>query len=101
MNTIHPQTSKPFEDNAKDDILPEIEFCGTKCKRVDIAFDENNKSNLKGEARVTRGHGARSRMTYQVYHIGIVSSEMTIIKRNYFNYSRREFARRRRLVQSL
>ena len=47
MNTIPPQTSTPFEDYAKDDILPEIELCGTNYKRVAIVFDEYKKSNLK------------------------------------------------------
>ena len=69
MNTIHPQTLKPFEDYAKDDILPEIEFGGTKCKRVDIVFDENNKSNLKGEAMVIRGRSVWRRMTYNHQYI--------------------------------
>ena len=32
VNTIPPQTSKPFEDYAKDDILPEFELCGTNYK---------------------------------------------------------------------
>ena len=47
VNTIPPQTSTPFEDYAKDDILPEIELCGTNYKRVAIVFDEYKKSNLK------------------------------------------------------
>ena len=40
LNTIPSQTSEQFEDNARDDILPEIELCGTIYKMVDIVLDE-------------------------------------------------------------
>ena len=40
-----------------------FEFGGTTYKRVDIVYDEYNKSNLKDEARMRQGHGERRRMT--------------------------------------
>ena len=75
VNTIPPQTLKPFENYARYDILPEIELCGTKYKSVDIVFDEHKKSSLKGEARVIRGHGVRRRKTYIT-----ISYDMTLTK---------------------
>ena len=64
VNTIPPQTLKPFENYARYAILPDIQFCGTTSKSVDIVFNECKKSSLRGEARVIRGHGVRRRKTY-------------------------------------
>ena len=59
-HAIPPQTSEPFEDYARYDILPEIELCGTIYKRVDIVIDEYKKSSMEGETRVIRGHGVEN-----------------------------------------
>ena len=55
INAIPPWNSKTFDEYAREDILPKVNYCGGKYDRVDIVFDGYKKSSLKSETKVKRG----------------------------------------------
>ena len=63
VNTITPQTPETFEEYARKDILPKVEYYSTKHKRTDIIFDVYHESSLKAEARYKRGKAIIRRVT--------------------------------------
>ena len=63
VNIVAPRTPKTFEEYARKDILPKVEYYSTKYKRTDIIFDVYHQSSLKSEARSQRGKAVRRRVT--------------------------------------
>ena len=63
VNNLAPRTPKTFEEYAREDILPKVEYYSTKHKRTDIIFDVYHQSSLKAEARCKRGKAIRRRVT--------------------------------------
>ena len=63
VNTVAPRTPNTFEEYARKDTLPKVEYYSTKHKRTDIIFDVYHQSSLKAEARCKRGKAIRKRVT--------------------------------------
>ena len=63
VNTVAPRTPKSFEEYARTDILPKVEYYSMTHKRTDIIFDVYHQSSLKAEARCKRGKAIRRRVT--------------------------------------
>ena len=63
VNTVAPRTPKTFEEYAREDILPKVEYYSTKHKRTDIIFDVYYQSSLKAGARCKQGKAIRRRVT--------------------------------------
>ena len=60
INAVPPRNSKTFDEYAREDILPKVNYY---CDRVDIVFDVYKESSLKSETMVKRGQGIRRRVT--------------------------------------
>ena len=58
-NTVAQRTPNTFEEYARKDTLPKVEYYSTKHKRTDIIFDVYHQSSLKTEARCKRGKAIR------------------------------------------
>ncbi|CAE1322710.1 unnamed protein product [Acanthosepion pharaonis] len=63
VNTVTPRTPKTFEEYARQDILPKVQYYSNNYKRTDIIFDVYHESSLKSEARSKRGKAIRRRVT--------------------------------------
>ena len=62
VNSMHPRTSKTFDDYARVHVLPTMQAFSAKYKRTDIVFDIYLPSSLKCETRSKRGKGVRRRV---------------------------------------
>ncbi len=62
VNSLHPRTSKTFDDYARVNVLPIIQAFSAKYRRTDIVFDVYLPSSLKSETRSKRGKGVRRRV---------------------------------------
>ena len=62
VNSMHPITSKIFDDYARVKVLPTMQDFSAKYKRLDVVFDVNLPSSLKSETRSKRGKGVRRRV---------------------------------------
>ena len=63
VNSMHPSTSKIFDDYARVKVLPTIQDFSAKYKRTDVVFDVYLPSSLKSETRSKQGKGVRRRVT--------------------------------------
>ncbi len=62
VNSLHPRTSKTFDDYARVNVLPIIQAFSAKYRRTDIVFDVYLPSSLKSKTRSKRGKGVRRRV---------------------------------------